>query len=278
MRPTTKGHIMPEDKSETTSLEGASTTKDGSAPDKDNAEGSIFDNMTPEELKSALSEKAKSYDELHSKVGQMSGELGELRSFRKEVAGESKLADAVSAVKEMVAEKAKEPELDYEAWEAKMMAEYDENPAETFKKAMRAQSSWSAQDKKSLEEKYEAKFSDLEKRYEQMGETLETTTEDYKENKELIEKLRAKGMSVKDAKAFAKDIRENLMPDAERTPPPGGISPTRVVAPEQKDVKPWTDDDVARWTAEGRSETFIANMKAKWERDANLTDKEKGEF
>jgi len=267
---------MPEEKPEITSQEDAST-QDGSAPNTDNAEESLFDNMTSEELKAALVEKDKGYKELHGKMGQMSGELGELRSFRKESEGDAKLADTLSAVKDMVAEKNKEPERDYEAFEAEIIAEAQENPGEAMKRFMRANSSWSAQDKQALQSQHEKEMAEIKAQVGVLADAYQTTTDDYKENKELIEKFRSKGMSIADAKAMAKDVREMI--PVERTTPPSGIDPTRTIVPDSK------KQTEARYSAEE-----IADMKArlpddvvdalieKANRDSNLTDKEKEDF
>lgn len=267
---------MPADETVDNFPNGEAHAKDGTAPETDNADGSIFDNMTPDELKAAFLEKEKSYKELHSKVGQMSGELGQLRQLRKEMEGESKLADAVSAVKALVADKDKKPEFDYEAYEASLAEKMAENPAEAAKDLLRTVNSWMNQDRAKLKGESVSEIQALKAQLKELSEAVETTTPDYNENKELIEKLRSKGMSIKDAKAFAKEIRET-MPQGERRIVPTGINPTRVASSEKS--KPVVSkDDIERWKSEGRSEDFIANMMWKRERDAKLTQAEKENF
>jgi len=266
---------MPDEKTETTT-QAVASTEDGSAPTLDNAEESLFENMTPEELRVELSNKDKSYKELHSKVGQMSGELGELRKIREKAEMDGKLASVLDVANQLVADKNKEPERNYEEWEAKIIEEAQENPAEALKKAMRAQSAWSAEDRKAIEDKYGSVISELKSQISGLAEKYETTTPDYQENKELIEKFRSKGMNVADAKAMAKEVRETLTP--ERTQPPQGVNPTRTVTPDKPAEKPWTDEDVQKWERQGESPEFIEKMKEKRERDAILTDEEKENF
>jgi hypothetical protein len=269
--------VMPEQETVDTVLNEDAHTEDGSAPVTDNAEGTIFDNMTPEELKVAVLEKEKSYKELHSKVGQMSGELGELRSFRKEAEGDNKLASVLTSVKDLVAEKDKKPAFDYPAWEKELMDEAQENPAAAMQKFMRANASWSAQDKKELQTQHDKEMGAIREQLMSLGEVVQTTTPDYQENKELIEKLREKGMSIADAKVFAKDIKAEYAP-ATRQEPPGGINPNRVVAPERKPEAAVTPEEIQAWKDAGETEAFIESMKWKRNRDANLTDDEKGDF
>jgi len=266
---------MPEDKPETTSQADAST-QNGSAPNTDNAEGSLFDNKTSEEIKAIAVEKDRQYSELHAKMGQMSGELGELRSFRKEAEGESKLASAVSAVKDLVAEKNKTPEQDYEAWEAGVLAEYEENPAEALKKFMRAKSAWGAQDLKGVEDKYSVIVDELRSQISVLNESYQTTTDDYKENKELIEKFRGKGMSIADAKVMAKEVRD-MLPEVHRTTPPSGVDTSRTVIPERKKAERYSAEEQADMKARLPEGVFDALMQ-KADRDANLTDDQKEDF
>jgi hypothetical protein len=267
---------MPEDKPETTSQADAST-QNGSAPDTDNAEGSLFDNMTSEEQKSAFAEKAKSFDELHAKMGQMSGELGELRSFRKESEGESKLASAVSAVKDLVAEKEKKPELDYEAFEAQILEEAAENPGEAMKKFMRVNSSWADRDKAELKAEHEKEMGDIKSQISVLAEAYQTTTPDYQENKELIEKFRGKGMSIADAKVMAKEIRD-MLPESQRTTPPSGVDTSRTVIPERKQTEArYSVEEIADMKARMPEEVVEALIQ-KAERDSGLTAKQKEDF
>lgn len=268
---------MPEEKQEITSQEEAST-KDGSAPDTDNAEGSIFENMTPEELRAALAEKDKSYKELHSKVGQMSGELGELRTLRERVENDNKLATVLETAQQLASKKDDEPKFDYEEWENKIVEKAAENPGEALKEALRTMGSWDKQVEQGIESKYQGVIDELRSQVSSLAEVVETTTPDYQQNKELIEKFKKEyGMDTKKAKALAKEVRD-MVPESQRAEPPVGVTPSRVVPPQKKEEKPWTDDDVQRWQAEGRSEQFIDMMKAKRERDAQLTPEDRENF
>jgi len=271
---------MPEEKTVGSVPDGDVHTKDGSeSAGAGSSEETIFDNKTPEEIKALAIEKDKEHRELSTKMGQISGELSELRNFRKDAEGESKLAEAVTAVKDMVADNNKEPKLDYDAWEAGVLAEYEENPQEALKKFMRARSSWAAEDLKGVEDKYGKLVSELQSQIGTLTEAYQTTTDDYKENRELIDTLRKDtGLSVAKATALAKTIRDQ-MPEAQRTTPPSGIDPTRTIVPDSK------KQTEARYSAEE-----IAEMKArlpddvvdalieKANRDSNLTDKEKEDF
>ena len=264
---------MPAEKNVDNIPDGDAYDVEGQAPDTDNAEGSIYDNMTAEELREAVLEKEKGYKELHSKMGQMSGEVGELRKLKQSLEADNKLADVLKVATELAANKDKKPEQTYEELEASIIEEAQENPGAAMKRFMRTNASWAAQDQRATASKIEA----LEARLAQMGEVVQTTDEDYKQNKELIEKLRGKGMSIADAKAFAKDIRSEYAPETRLTPP-GSISPNRVVARDKPAPKPWTEEDVARWKANGESDGFIENMKFKRERDAALTAEQKDNF
>jgi len=270
--------VMPEQETVDNVLDKDAHTIDGSTPETDNVEGSIYDNMTAEELKAAVLEKEKGYKELHSKMGQMSGEVGELRKLKERIETDNKLADVLKVATELTANKDKKPEFDYEAWEASLLEEAQENPGLALKKALRAQASWSAQDKAELKSQYEKEMSEMKQLVASLGEVVETTTPEYQQNKELIDKLRDKGMSIKDAKAFAKEIRESMPAIEERRTPPSGISPTRVIAPEKKQEAVVSKEEIAKWESEGKSAEFIETMKWKRQRDANLTDAEKENF
>jgi hypothetical protein len=266
---------MPE--AETETIPTGTSTEDGSAPATDNAEETIFDNMTPEELKAALVEKDKGYNELRTLKDKQISELGELRKFREQAESDGKLASVLEAATKLAADKEKKPELDYEAIEAEIADMMQETPAEAAKKMMRLQSAWSAQDRKAIEDKYEKELTDLRSVVTSLKDAYETTTDDYKENKELIEKFREKGMSVADAKAMAKEVRD-MMPASERTQPPPGVNPTRTVTPPAKKEPSWTEDNVAEWKAMGLSDDSIEKMKWKADRDANLTEDDRGNF
>lgn len=267
---------MPETELETTPT-GASTEDVGSAPDTDNAEETIFENMTPEELKAAVLEKEKQYKQLHSKVGQMSGELGELRKLREQVANDNKLASVLESVQALAAKREEKPQFDWEAYETQLADKMAENPAEATKDLLKTMNAWMTEDREKVKGEAVKEIQALKSELQKVMEVVETTTDDYKENKELIEKFRAKGMSLSDAKAMAREVRE-LMPDTSRTLPPTGVTPNRVVAPDKKAESAWSKDDVQRWQSEGRSEQFIEMMKIKMERDASLTDEDKENF
>jgi uncharacterized protein YbaA (DUF1428 family) len=269
--------VMPDTKAETTSHAEASN-RDGSAPDMDNAEGAIFDSMTPEELKSAVLERDKQYKELHSKVGQMSGELGELRKLKEQVSMDNKLASVLESVQNLTAKKDEKPVFDWDAYEAQLSEKMAENPAEATKDLLKTMNAWMTEDREKVKGEAFKEMSALKSELQKIMEVVETTTDDYKENKELIEKFRAKGMSLKDAKVMAKEIREIIPSSDQRTLPPTGVTPSRVVAHERKAEPAWSNDDVARWKNEGRSETFIEMMKVKMERDAQLTDEDRENF
>ncbi len=265
---------MPEEKPEI--IPDGTSTDDSSAPEKDNAGEAIFDNMTPEELKAAVLERDKQYSELRALKDRQVSELGELRKLKEQMANDDKLASVLEAATNLASQKDKKPELDYEAVEAEIAELMNETPAEAAKKMMRLQSAWSAQDRKAIEDKYEKELSDLKSVVSGLKDAYETTTDDYKENKVLIEKFREKGMSVADAKAMAKEVRE-LMPESERTTPPPGINPTRTVEPPKKAEPAYTDDDVKRWEA-SLSPEGVEKMKWKAERDAALTEEQKENF
>ena len=265
---------MPDEKTEITP--NGTSTEDGSAPNADNAEGTIFDNMTPEELKAAVLEKDKQYSELRALKDRQVSELGELRKLKEQKENDNKLASVLEAATNLASQKDKKPELDYEAVEAEIAELMNETPAEAAKKMMRLQSAWSAQDRKAIEDKYEKELAEIRSVMTNLKEAYETTTDDYKENKELIEKFREKGMSVADAKAMAKEVRE-LMPASERQIPPQGINPTRTVEPQKKAEPAYTDEDVKKWEATLSAEG-VEKMKWKAERDAALTDEQKEDF
>ena len=270
---------MPDNKTVDNIPNGDAHKSDGSpSADAGSVDVSVFDNMSVEELKEQLAEKSKSFNALHTKMGEMSGELGQLRSFRKEIEGESRLAEAVSAVKSLVEEKNKEPELDYEAFEAEIMAKAEENPSEAFKDLLRTTNSWQLESENKLKSQHEKEMAEVREQLSALAEAYQTTTDDYKENKELIETLRKDGgMTLAKATQLAKEIRSK-MPESQNATPPASVNPTRTVIQDKSNAQPWTNEDVQRWQAEGRSEQFIEMMKWKRERDAGLSDKDKEQF
>lgn len=269
---------MPEERNAGSGLTEDVRNEDGSASvDTGSADGTIFDNMTPEELKAAALEKARQASELEKKLGQQGSELGELRKLREKLEMQNPMVEAVNSLKEFVAKKEEKPAFNYEAWEAQIIEKAQENPGEALREALRATSSWSAQDRQALEEKYEKRLSDMMARMDAMSEVVETTTDDYRENKELIEKLRKEGgLTMAKAKALAKDLRA-LMPAEQRTLPPSGINPTRVVRQEQVQ-KPYTQEDIDDLRQQGYDDVIIEQLKAKWERDAKLTEDQRRMF
>ena len=265
---------MPDTELETTSQVDASAT-DGKAPDTDNA--TSFEDMSPEELKAEIVKRDEQYANLRSMDSRKDNELGELRKLKDSLDTDNKLANVLSSVKDMVADRDKKPRQTYEELEAEIMLEAQENPAEAMKKFMRTNLGWSEQDKQANEQKYGKVIDELKSQISGLAEVVETNSPDYQDNKDLIEKLRDKGMSIADAKAFAKGIVAEYAPETRQTPPVG-IDPTRVVTPEKPAGKPWTDEDVQKWEANGESEEFIAKMKWKRERDANQSEADKENF
>jgi len=267
---------MPEEKPGTTSQADA-LNKVGSAPDTDKADEAIFDNMTPEELKAAVLERDKQYNELRSMHSRQDSELGELRKLKEQVENDNKLATVLESVQALATKKEEKPQFDWEAYSATLAEKMAENPSEGTKDLLNTVNAWMAEDREKVKGEALQEIQSLKQQMAQMSELVETTTDDYKENKELIEKFREKGLSLKDAKAMAKEVRD-MMPQERSATPPVGITPNRVIAPESKSETPWSNDDVARWKAEGHSERFIEMMKAKLERDAELTDEDKDNF
>ena len=76
----------------------------------------------------------------------MSGELGDLRKYREGAETDNKLASVLEVANNLVAEKDKKPEFNYEAWESSVIEEAQENPGLALKKALRAQAGWHAED------------------------------------------------------------------------------------------------------------------------------------
>jgi DNA repair exonuclease SbcCD ATPase subunit len=229
-------------------------------------------------LKAKLLEREKSYKELHSKVGQMSGELGELRKLREQVATDDKLAKVLEAATSLAAKREEKPAFDWDAYEASLADRMAEDPKEATKDLLKTMNAWMVQDREKVKGEAVKEIQTLKEQLSQVMEIVETTTDDYKENKELIEKLRKDGgLSVKKAKALAKELRD-LMPASQRATPPTGISPTRVVPPEKRQELPYTDEDIKSLRDAGESEEVIEALKAKWVRDAQLSDMDRKRF
>ena len=244
--------------------------QDGSAPDKDKADNSVLGNFeTPEQL-------AKAYKELQHKLGEQGNELGQLREKVKSRDTESKLAEVLERVASST--KKDEPAFDYEAWAGQISADMVEDPKAATKKLLATVNSWMIEDREKTKGYTEQKVKELEGNLSQMRDLMETMTDDYKENKVIIDKLRAKGMSIADAKKLAKDLVESTV-GSQRVIPSSGVTPTRTVQTQAKKEPVATQEEIDRLIAEyGLDDDGVQTLLANWERDRNLTDAERKRF
>ena len=240
--------------------------KSDAEPVKDNSDAKPIDGFASAE------ELQKAYKELQRKLGEQGSELGTLRQAVKAKESEDRIAQALEKVSSL-AKKDEKPAFDYTAYEAKLAEMMAENPQQATKDLLKTVNAWMVEDRQKAIEVSGSKIKELEAKLSSVIELTETMTDDYRENKDLIEKLRSEGLSVAKAKKVAKEIM-SAMPE-HRTVSGSGISPTRTIVPMEKKVSAVSEDDIANWKAEGLSDAQVAKLKAKYEALAEAAKEKK---
>lgn len=240
---------------------GHQTPSDGSnAPVTDNANGgTFFENFkSPEEV-------CKAYKELQQKLGKQGSELGELRQKLSTLSTQDKLADVLGQMTEKLDGSKKErPTINFEEFATSLGDEFAERPQEAAKKLLAAVNSWQMEESSKVQGYTDECVKKLEGMVGQLVERMETLDDDYRTNKDIIDKLKESGMSLSQAKKVAKDIVASL--PEERRVPPSGIQPTRNVVTNVK-VIGLTDDEKARMKAvDGLSDEAIAILDEKYKK------------
>ena len=244
----------------------APRVKEGSVPDEGKTDVKFFENFESAE------ELQKAYKELQHKLGEQGNELGSLRQALKAKEQEDRIAQALEKVGTL-SKKDEEPAFDYAAYEAKLAEQMAENPQAATKDLLKTVNAWMVQDRQKAISVADTKIKELESKLSGVTDIMETLTDDYRENKPLIEKLRAEGLPISKAKKVAKEILSAL-PES-RILASTGVSPTRTTRPEEKKVSAVTEEDIAMWKAEGLPDESIARLKAKYERLAEASKENK---
>jgi len=198
---------------------------DGSAPGKtETTPAKLFlgKYRTEEELEKGIHEERKLF-------GKQAEELGRLRSELEMSRRQEKLEEAIAAIA-----RNKETPKDEQADLEKYIESVSEDgmPKEAVKKLTGLYTHWMSE----ADRKYQSKMADLERKFGELSsrtqEEMERMTPEYQQNKFVIDKMVAGGMSLSKAREL---VSELMKADAdapvrlERATPPASITPTRVI-------------------------------------------------
>lgn len=227
----------------------AQVTDDGT-PQKENAP--VKEQLILGKFKT-VEDIAKSYSEVEKEKGRLADELGQLRSKVELLSRQSKLEDAISTLAENSKVNKEEPPIDFDAWADKLAQEHN-LPKEAIKEIASMPANWVKQS----DNKHRAEFEELKKFFEdkiaRLAENQERLDPDYQQNRELIDKMVAKGISMSVAKSIVKDLvgssDNSSTPVSTRTEPPVTVTPTRtttrVIEPDSKLLFSDKDLDIIR--------------------------------
>lgn len=207
----------------------------------------------------SIEDAERSFKELEKTLGHQANEIGEYRQKIADVQEKNLLAETLARLNQP---KEKAP-IDYEAFSEELAAEISENPSKAIKKLLGVSAGWSREAESSVKSEVEKRLKAIEETYSKKVSELEEVTEklqpDYLENKSVIELFTSKGMSIKQAKQLAKQVKQELGVKDEGIKPPTTITSNRSSSAGTID-KYLTDDDRARMMRSGLTKEDLDMM------------------
>jgi polyhydroxyalkanoate synthesis regulator phasin len=210
---------------------------DGQTPDLQSLDGSVpTKDTTPAKTLifgkyKDTTEAEKGFKELEKDRGRLADELGKTRSELDMARRQEKLEAAVEAIARSK-EVPKDEQADFEKFVEEVSGEWIDNPKIAVKRMATLYNDWLS----ISEKKHSTKIEELEKKFSEFSsrtaENMERMSPEYQQNKYLIDKMVAKGMSLSDARSLVGELMQ-ADPDApvrlERATQPSAIAPTRVI-------------------------------------------------
>ena len=171
-----------------------------------------------------MDEAKKGWEEEQALFGKQAAELGDLR---KQVESLKSQADQAGAIKELVETLKPKEEPKSPEWGAIVQQfvdkGWDEEDAKRQVDALQISAAWQQQGEESVKSSVLSEVEQLKSELETERQARVMLTDDYRDNKDLVDQFVAKGMHINDAIPMAKQIAEQLPAKA---PERGAIPPS----------------------------------------------------
>jgi len=171
-----------------------------------------------------MDEAQKGVDELNQNYGKQTQEVGELRKTVEELKARADNTGAINKLVETLTPKEEPKSPEWGAIVQQFVDKgWDEEDAKRQVDALQISAAWQQQGEESVKTSVLSEVEQLKSELETERQARVMLTDDYRDNKDLVDQFVAKGMHINDAIPMAKQIAEQLPAKA---PERGAIPPS----------------------------------------------------